>query len=84
VNLDDFMSEMVGHEWILKNKILNQVQMDNVKREEYLESNLIEVTNSDVLERIAYLTVSFYCLSTEARFIEKNSQRASSNNIMDS
>jgi hypothetical protein len=36
VNLDDFMNEMIGHEWILKNKILNQVQMDNVKREEYL------------------------------------------------
>lgn len=46
VNLDDFMGEMNSHEWVLKNKILNQVQMDNVRREEYLESNLIEITNN--------------------------------------
>jgi len=70
---------MSGHEWILKNKILNQVQLDNVRREEYLESNIIEITNNEVLERITYLTVSFYCLSTEARFIEKNAQRTSHN-----
>lgn len=84
VNLDDFMTDINGHDWVFKNKILNQVQMDVVRREEYLESNLIEITNNEVLERITYLTVSFYCLSTEARFIEKNSLRPAQNEIMDS
>jgi hypothetical protein len=38
VDLDEFMDELTNGEWIIKNKILNQVQMDLVKREEYLES----------------------------------------------
>lgn len=36
-----------------------------------------------MLEKIAYLTVSFYCLSTEARFIEKSIQKTQ-NDILDS
>lgn len=30
------MDEIANIDWVMKNKILNQVQMETVKREEYL------------------------------------------------
>lgn len=54
-------------DWIFTNKILDQIQLKSLSPN-YLDNDFA-FTNAEIVERITYLAISFYCYSTEIRFI---------------
>ena len=71
-NLDLLFKDIVPGHWMLKTNILGLLQMRFINFADLNDNNENdkEIEVNSILSKIANLAVSFYCMSTETRFID--------------
>ena len=77
------MSEAMSCRWIFTTKILNHIQMEILLREDYSETGNM-ASFGDVLQALILITVTFYCMSTESRFIERQNNKPENGKVLES
>ncbi len=74
LDLEPFLANLNESHWLLKKKILSQIQLDYIPEAEF-EFGEPVARELRLFETFDCLAISFYCVSTEIRFTEKAENR---------
>ena len=80
IDIRDLFGYMQSSEWVSSLNIGNIMQISPITLQDFLAVYEldVEITRETLLEKIALLTVSYFCVSTEKRFLAQDAARRNS------